>query len=195
MPYNEQQMRQAEETLRAADGLVRHGLLIVGENHKEAHGRGLVANLIQRGLVDELFMEILDKFELGIPGDGKTNYVAADKWLQGQAAERVDLRNNDVWKKNQLMFRLFFRQRGFDASNPVPFTRLIEFAVLHGVRVHFIDADPGQHTPADRSRYMQEKLVEASAGGRSVFLVGSNHLTHGRLENMPNTNFVRCIGA
>jgi hypothetical protein len=195
MPYNAQQMQQAADTLTAADGMVRHGLLFIGEHHKEAHGRGLVANLIQRGLVDNLFLEIYDRFEMGVKDGGSTKFVFAEKWLQEQAAERTDLRNSDTWRSNQLLFRAFFVTRGFDGKNPVPFTRLIEFAVLHGVRIHFIDTDPGQHSPETRSGYMRKKLDEAKPGAKSVFLVGSHHLTHESLRGMPHTSSVLCIGA
>jgi hypothetical protein len=185
MPYSAEQMQQAAVTLEEASVKVRTALLLIGEKHTEAHGRGLVANLIRRELVDNLFLEI--------PGNGwSDDDVGSPAWIRQRSQTSADITRDAAWEENKSMLNGSHR-------NEVPFSRLIEFAVRHGVRVHFIDNKPGYDeanlSPEQRSNLMREKLDAAGAGPRSVFLVGSAHLNHARLKNRPNVQMVRCIGA
>ncbi len=185
MTYNVEQMQQAAVTLEEASARLRTGLLLIGEKHTEAHGRGLVANLIRRELVDDLFLEI--------PGNGwSDDDVCSPAWLLQRSQGNADITRDAAWEENKVMLNGSHR-------NAVPFSRLIEFAVRHGVRVHFIDNKPGYGeaslSPAQSSTLMREKRDAAGAGARSVFLVGAAHLNHASLKNRPNVQMVRCIGA
>lgn len=182
MPYSDQQMQQAAATLEEASLKVRTGLLLIGERHTEPHGRGLVANLIQRRLVDDLFLEI--------PGNGLEGAdMGSPAWLASNLNK--DLTKDPQWESDKFTFNGTYQ-------NLVPFSRLIEFALSQGVRVHFIDYKPGYGeeavSPKDRSKLMRKKLDEWGAGPRSVFLVGSVHLGHVGLRDRPNVQMVKCIG-
>lgn len=183
MPFTVQELEVAAKQRQEAIGFVKAQGLLVAETHDNPHSRGLIGNLINAGLVDHLFLEVQDptcRDALEVDVDG---HLGA--WLRKHAQARTDLRQLREWKTfcEGMAFGLFWAEQ----KNPVKSTRLIEFAVAHGVGVWLADmSDEQLHGVSSispkgmqtRNAYIVGKVREVVPQGslaRCVLLVGSDH--------------------
>ncbi|GAB3788873.1 hypothetical protein [Dyella agri] len=184
-----------DRRLQAMDDVTAAGL-IIGESHDNPHGRGLAANLIAAGRVDDLFLEIADMpiataFDSHPPAGGHATLGA---WLNSLAG--TDIRTNAHWARfkeewSLALFR-YDRHEQRPEGNPATMVRLIEMAVQRGVRVHLVDDEctlQGRgNQMAVRNRTMAQNITAATAGNpsrsRCLFLVGADHLASPQLTGL-----------
>jgi hypothetical protein len=198
VPFNEEELQRAGELRRAANLDVRARGLMIGETHVNPHPRGLLCNLIQDGVVDNLFLEDVEfvPAELGFdfPG-GQT----LGRWLRDRAAGSEDISQIPAWQEFRAQSSLMWPG---DKTNPVKTARLMEFAVRRGVNIFLVDcntrvsAGKGKMTgPAEtsaeglalRDTHMLQQIRAVVPNGtlaRSVLLTGSYHIKSGRLGSL-----------
>lgn len=198
MPFDEEELQRAKELHRAANLDVRAKGLMIGETHVNPHPRGLLCNLIQDGVVENLFLEDVEfvPAELGFDfPDGQT----LGEWLRARAAGSEDIRQIPAWQDFSAQSSIMWPG---DKTNPVKTARLMEFAVQRGVNIFLVDRNtrvstgkggmkgPAETTPeglALRDTHMLEqirKVVPHGALARCVLLTGSYHIKSGRLDSL-----------
>lgn len=181
--------------LQAMDDVTASGL-IIGESHDNPHGRGLAANLIAAGRVNDLFLEVADMplamaFDSNPPAGG---HASVGAWLNNLAG--TDIRTNAHWCRFKEEWSLglfrYDRHEQRPGGNPATVVRLIEMAVQRGVRVHLVDDEctlQGRgNQMAVRNKTMAKNIKAATARNPShtgcLFLVGENHTTSAELTGL-----------
>jgi hypothetical protein len=198
MPFDEEELQRAGELRRAANLDVRAKGLMIGETHFNPHPRGLLCNLIQDRVVDNLFLEDVEFVPAELGFDFPESQTLGE-WLRARAVGSEDIRQIPAWQA-------FSRQSSLmwpgDKTNPVKTARLMEFAVQRGVNIFLVDrntrvsAGKGKMTgPAEtsteglelRDAHMLQQIRAVVPDGtlaRCVLLTGSHHIKAGRLDSL-----------
>jgi hypothetical protein len=198
MPFDDEELQRAKGLHRTGNLDVRARGLMIGETHVNPHPRGLLCNLIQDGVVNNLFLEDVDfvpaEYGFDFP-DGET----LGQWLRARAAGGEDIRRIPAWQAFSAQSSLMWPG---DKTNPVKTARMMELAVLRGVNIFLVDrntrisAGKGKMTgPAEtsveglklRDTYMLQQIRQVVPNGTlagCVLLTGSYHITSGRLNSL-----------
>ena len=198
MPFNDEELRRAREMRQASNLEVRARGLMIGETHVNPHPRGLLCNLIQDGVVANLFLEDVDF----VPADYGFDFPEGQTlghWLRARAVGREDIRQIPAWQAFRAQSALMWPG---DKTNPVKTARVMEMAVQRGVSIFLVDrntrvsAGKGKmkgpaETSAEglklRDTYMLQQIRQVVPDGTlagCVLLTGSYHITSGRLDSL-----------
>ena len=200
MEFTAEELEQVVKPRRMeAEGHVRAHGLVIGEDHDNPHGRGLIGNLIQQSIVSNLFLEAPDvAISCFVDNDGppvENQEEPVGEWLRRKALDGVDLRTDEEWGriKEKLQAGLFRHDIG-DHGNKARMVSLIEFAVRRRVPVHFADKDlfgtnispVTKEGMRKRDEYMVEYINKVMPDSRSgcVLLVGRSHGANNRFGSL-----------
>lgn len=190
MPFNSEELERARQLHIEARGFVQSSGLIILENHANPHSRGLLANLIEDGVVTTLFLEVVEQKMENFPMFDQMESTEGKRfgeWLRSCADSSMDLRENEAWSQFRQTCHYIFPA---DKKNPISTARLMEVAVKRGVKIYLVDCDTKKSplipkSMLKRDNYMAAEIKEVAGDScaGAVLLTGKKH-AHITLSHM-----------
>lgn len=212
MPFTPEEMIVVQQQRQEATLKARAQGVIIGETHDNAHGRGLVCNLVRDRAVHTVFLEVPDMPLYAVAHD-IPDHTSPDlhlgQWLrQVAASSNRDLMQYPLWHqvKPRLQHICSAENTG---GNPAKTTRLIELAVQEGARIYLVDYEPQRYkhgnpnskpnflknigplpTSPDgmrlRDKHISLKIMEVTNGNAAgtALLVGRDHGRSGTFDHL-----------
>lgn len=183
--------------LRNAEKLLASGPVILGEDHTKPAARAVLMDLMLRGTVKNLFLELGslegDMFDNYQGGHGKN----VSDHLRENARGQASLVDDPLWTEElSPHLALLDRQHG----NPIGMVELMEIAVANGVLLHFSDNAVTRRPASEEGMQMRNQATGAFFIERegnqpgSVILIGGAHTEKRSIGGSQDTSIQAYVG-